>query len=323
VVAITTVTEEDAGLGVPEGEGLYNSTSNSVPPPASTRPVIQSRARATSTSYVNPSSTPAEIAPTIAVATSPVRLPAPLIIPRPQAIVLPQPDFSFTPASPDVSPSPVSLPSRPSFLERAYNTTEFSIRQLVSLVRPQGSESPRAYNRYRRGSDEDADSEKGLTGDEGEVESDQTTASSSEGVQVDKGRYWGLWASGGRSDAADGYFSLPATPPDYDLHDSAGKEIDLLAANDKFASLPTPALSAHSLSRSRSGRRSNSPVGTRLRARITDGWLRGVLSGWVGGGTSGKSGAVLRELGWTLGVLILGFVTSLGIALWLLKSLPM
>lgn len=262
--------EDTLGLGL-STDSAYSTISNSVPPPIS-------RARATSTSLVVASSL-TESTPTIPVATSLTRPMSPLAHTRPPKLNLPNPGISFTPPSP-----PEILPSQPpqSILKRAYDG-------LISLTQPHHTVPG------RRGSDDETDSEKGLM----DEDSDPTTATSSEDLNR-KGGYWGIWAS--EETPADGYFSLPPSPP--------------TRAADSFElqSLPTPALSAHSLSR-----RAASPIRTRIR----DGWLRGVASKWVGGGGRGKTGMVMRELGWTLGMLILGFITSLGMALWLLKSLPM
>lgn len=278
-----------------------------------------SRARATSTSLVNPSAALEAAAPTIPVPTLP-RRPAS----RPTGLVLPQPGISFTPPSSDDEHDTTTNSSRPSILERAYNTTESSLARITSLFRSSTSDrSPlHTHALQRRGSDED--SEKGLNGDDdsllsGEGDLTETTASRSSTdtdrlPRPSRGRYWGIWASEDKASTSDqdpdGYFSSPPTPPDNDLDTRRGSQEfaeALLLANGKIASLPTPAISAHSLSRGRSPE------------RMKLGVIAGIVAGWG----RGKTGAVLRELGWTVGILILGFFGSLGVALWLLKTLPM
>jgi hypothetical protein len=46
------------------------------------------------------------------------------------------------------------------------------------------------------------------------------------------------------------------------------------------------------------------------------------LFSWVGRG-SGKTGEVIRELGWTVGLLVSLFFLTLGLVFWMIKSMPM
>jgi hypothetical protein len=83
-------------------------------------------------------------------------------------------------------------------------------------------------------------------------------------------------------------------------------------------SLPTPAISGQSLSRG---------VAKRLKLRNnadgdSRGWLKTVLGLLMGAGR-GKTGKVLRELGWTLVLLVVMFFVTGWLALWMIQGLPM
>jgi len=120
-----------------------------------------------------------------------------------------------------------------------------------------------------------------------------------------RGKFWGM-----SDEDEDGYFSLPPTPPEE--KDSIGLD---LSSFGQGASLPTPALSTRSLSKPRTTRR---PPQTR-QDNSSRGWLRHLLS--YGSGT--KTGQVIRELGWTVGLLAALFFITGGVALYMIKGMPM
>ena len=198
-----------------------------------------------------------------------------------------------------------SLPADASILARAYDIGETTLSRLANWVRP-GRANGLDYN--RRSSE---DSERGLSEEDGEpagsIDSVGTTRASMESYRAGqgKGRYWGM----SDEDEDAGYFSLPPTPPE------AGPTTGYPPFSNAGASLPTPALSTRSLSRKRSGRRRH------LHARQDGGghgWLRHLFS--FGSGT--KTGEVIRELGWTVGILAISFLVTLGVVFWLIKGMP-
>ena len=164
-----------------------------------------------------------------------------------------------------------------------------------------------AYHLQRRASE---DSEKGLDLLEEESSSVGTTRGSTDVDEAPRrGKYYGAWTgTGGKDD--DGYFSLPPTPPEGEVgaeeKQLAFSEALARAGRGGFASLPTPALSAHSLSHAQATRQ----LGwwTNLIARLQ----------W-----DAKTGAVVRELGWTVGILVVGFCVTLGMVVAFLGGLPM
>jgi hypothetical protein len=207
-----------------------------------------------------------------------------------------------------------------------YDASEASLLKLTRWVRPK----TRANRENRR--DSDVDSEKGLEEDEPSTgESRESTIRTSvDSSRRDGSKYWWNGSTGHGSDedeAEHGYFSLPPTPPE----DKANPMLEFESAltSEKRApiqSLPTPALSTRSLSRvdSKSRRKWAGPVTT---ANTQDGWLALLYRSWgrlvASGGNTGKTGEVMKELGWTVGFLVaLFFVTGLSV-LWSVKGLPM
>jgi hypothetical protein len=210
---------------------------------------------------------------------------------------------------------PPAIAPPPSFLSKAKQLGETSITRLAQWVKP--GKKKRGTN--RRTSEDD--SEKGMSEEDGgdpaeSLESVGTTRTSVDSFRAGQGRrFWGF--SDGDGDGEDdedgGYFSLPPTPPEE--KDSIPLEF---AAFAQGSSLPTPALSTRSLSKPRTSRR-------RQAARVEDqanagsGWLRHLLR--FGSGT--KTGQVIRDLGWTVGMLAALFFVTGGIALWMIKGMPM
>lgn len=297
-----------------------------------------SRARSTSTSIAVPASVPVP-GPTIAVAP-PSRVPATTSRNVTANVAATAhaggsshraqpptwPGLLITPSTPPEDDSdPSALPASASLrgqggatsvLTSMYNAGESSVRRLAGMVLRQSTHAP-AYRMHRRGSDED--SEKGLDTDDGSLD---TAARSS--VDTDaggekmhahargNGKYYGAWTGQG-----DGYFSLPPTPPeDDDERDPLALENfgDALERSGRRTgpTLPTPALSAHSLRRR----------STSAERAARQGWL-GSLLGRLQWDADGKTGQVIRDLGWTVGGLVLAFFASLGMVLWLLQGLPM
>jgi hypothetical protein len=236
-----------------------------------------------------------------------------------------------TPASPEEEPSssvsPMTRSRGVSLLDQAYQVGESSLLRLVSWAKPKHVSS---YQRRRS----DSDSEKGLSEEELDgADTTETATTSTSRTSVDslgvgvgavgaggaKGaKYWGLG-----EDEDDGYFSLPPTPPDERNSDIIEPNAFFNVASG-YASLPTPALSAHSLSKhnrrhnNRAARDQSRDLNTSSAASSL-GWLKHLLS--VGSGT--KTGDVVRELGWTVGILVMSFVVTAGMALWMLQGLPM
>lgn len=282
---------------------------------ASPKPVkVESRGRSTSTSVVVPQTLDTASPPIIPVQTMPV---APVPPPRTSSAWQPTdpPAGAWAHADPEASSRAVR------FLTSAYTAGESSVRRLASLVSPSRGD----FTPHVPGS---SDSEKGVTdADTASVHSAQTRSSEDSTRSSSRSSFWGLWKSQetDSTDGADGYFSLPPTPPPEDEEKPAPSLTEFEAAlasahgtrsQERYPSLPTPALSSRSLSR-RDGRagggRSASPASGR------GGWLKAVFMKWG----SGKTGEVIRELGWTVGGLVALFFITLGIAFWMIKSLPM
>jgi hypothetical protein len=205
-------------------------------------------------------------------------------------------------------------------LTSAYDLGEASFKRLARWVRPS-----QAHHLRRRGSDDD--SEKGLDADEDiSADSGGSVARTSEDSLRRNGRYWGVWDK--NEPEEDGYFSLPPTPPEEKAQASlADFEAALADANISGASLPTPALSTRSLSRTGSKSRRGADLRDREGAE-RDGWLTTVYGLWThlgsgrrGGG--GKTAEVLRDLGWTVALLVGLFVVTAATALWMIQALPM
>ena len=223
--------------------------------------------------------------PTISSTESPTSAPAP-----DHQAVLPTPHHSWADlhVSPPIPEEGLSAPPT-SLLSSIYNLGESSVLRLTTWARPRRH----GHAAVRRGSD---DSEKGLDVGPGQGRSD-----------------W--WGKAGR-DTDSGYFSLPPTPPEEKPETMA---YDFATALKGVPSLPTPALSSRSLSKPRSR---DSHRHQHKGAR--EGWLRTVYNVWAGcGGSSGKTGEVMRELGWTVGLLVGMFFVTGAMALWTISGLPM
>ncbi|WWD20423.1 hypothetical protein CI109_104899 [Kwoniella shandongensis] len=279
---------------------------------------VESRARSTSTSVVIPQDSQLTENSTYTFPPRPIPQSAPLRSTpsfQQSSIEIRQEPWNgmvVTPASPDLLAEPDLKPS--SMLTSAYNVGESSILRLVNWARPRRHQQ---YVSLRRGSDED--SEKGLNGSDEDETSD--TRDSEESLRKG-GKYWGIWGSAGDpEEEANNYFSLPSTPPE----DRGYTEYELALDSDGSfpTSLPTPALSTKSLSRGNSKRDKIRRALRRSAARedSQNGWLSTVVNLWSGSG-SGKTGEVLRELGWTVGALVITFFVSAALVLWLIQGMP-
>ena len=262
---------------------------------------VESRGRSTSTSIVHP---PSSLLPSATVAV-PKRSPSPFR----GTISMPTPQWTglqVTPASPEeveASWKPEPIIPKPSFLAKAKEIGETSLNRFTRWVKP----SKRRRVERRRISEDD--SEKGMSEDGGDpaesLESVGTTRASLDSLRAGRGKLWGF----SDEDEDPGYFSLPPTPPE------EKDSIPLDFALGQATSLPTPALSTRSLSKPRTGRRE---LHTR-QENSSRGWLRHLLS--YGSGT--KTGQVIRELGWTVGLLAALFLVTGGLVLYLIKGMPM
>lgn len=249
-----------------------------------------------------------------------------------------------TPASPDdlpphpavFDPDPIVTPrsqrARRSergtgLLSTAYDIGESSVLRLSRWIRPSKTRHPLR----RRGSDED--SEKGLTESEEDtsVQSpSNATSRTSEDSLRRNGKYWGIWGTsededvrnGAATSDGEGYFSMPSTPPE---EKPAASLAEFEAALNRPATLPTPALSTRSLSKPNKSRRS--PQMGDAPGEEREGWLATVCSLWANVGTSrrsgGKTAEVIRELGWTVAMLVGLFVVTAATVLWMIQALPM
>jgi hypothetical protein len=291
---------EDDELQLPPSE---LETTSASPSTKGKEKAVESRARSTSTSFVHP---PSALLPSATVAVN-KRSPSPfrgtISIPPPQWAGL-----QVTPASPEEmeeSWRPEPIVPKPSFLTKAKELGETSLNRFTQWVKP--SKSKRRRVERRRISEDD--SEKGMSEDGGDpaesLESVGTTRTSMDSFRAGRGKFWGF------SDEEEdpGYFSLPPTPPE------EKDSIPLELSGFGQTSLPTPALSTRSLSKPRTGRRE---LHTR-QENSSRGWLRHLLS--YGSGT--KTGQVIRELGWTVGLLAALFLVTGGVALYLIKGMPM
>lgn len=200
-------------------------------------------------------------------------------------IAVPLSKKTSRPAGLIIVPPPEPIP-QPGLLTNIYNMGESSLTRITGMVPVQ--------HLPRRGSE---DSEKGLDLLEEESSSTGTRGSTEE---KPRGKFHGAWTG-----EDDGYFSLPPTPTEGELDEKQLAFGEALARAGKgFASLPTPALSRHSLS---------------APAR-TWGWWSNLITRlqW-----DAKTGAVVRELGWTVAVLVIGFCVTLGMVVGFLGGLPM
>lgn len=297
----------------PLPESTVSASVRASPKPAAVK--IESRGRSTSTSVVVPQTLDTASPPIIPVRTMPV---------APASATSAQQSSAWQPTGPPAEweqrdPEPSSRAVR--FLTSAYTAGELSVQRLASLVSPHRADTISQVP----GS---SDSEKGMgDGDAASIHSVHTRSSEDSARSSSRSSFWGLWKSQetDSTDGTDGYFSLPPTPPPEDEEKPAPSlsqfEAALTSAHgnraqERYPSLPTPALSTRSLSR-RDGRtgggRSVSPASGR------GGWLKAVFMKWG----SGKTGEVIRELGWTVGGLVALFFVTLGVALWMVRSLPM
>ncbi|WVQ77565.1 hypothetical protein IAR50_007253 [Cryptococcus sp. DSM 104548] len=292
--------EEDGGL-----RGQYLSQDKA-------QKEVTSRARSTSTSVVVPQTQ--DLTENSVIAGKPIR-PS---LPPSSVTQQPPPPPAWSPA-----PYPVAGPSRygdeyqespPGYLASAYKYTSSSVSHLVNYVRP-STFSHHSYHQHE--SSEADDSEKGLIGSEDETLESETRMSEE---SVRRGKYW-VW--NGSEDNGGSYFDSPTTPPE----NSEFRTFSAALPDSDY--LPTPALSARSLARGDSKR--NKLRKALRRARQSSGSSDGGENGWwstvlakLGGGGdgTGQMGEVLKELGWTVGALVGIFLVSLGLAFWMLKSLP-
>lgn len=255
-----------------------------------------SRARSTSTSYVVPSSSgDGDAGKGAPVSAPPGRFNLSIPVPQVDAARWSHP-YSAPPVTAEQSQANTLLTS-------AYNSAESAFLRLTSLVRPSRPEPS------RRNSDE---SDKGVDSAEERVDGEGSLDSLVSRGSVDstrRGKNWMFWSSSSSSEG-DGYFSLPATPTE---------EVD--QAFGGMASLPTPALSTASLSKGDSRSKRFRKAGV-AQENAKAGWLPYVL-GSMAGFTRGQTGEVLRELGWTVGILSIAFVVTLGLVVWMVKSMPM
>ena len=299
-------TEETQGQTQVESRARSTSTSISIPP---------INAIAGPSSYQLPSIRYTADTPTTASQPTPPTTWAPIFV---------------TPASPDEGETIPHQPypfnsgrSRQSkrsagILHTAYDLGESGISRLARWIRP-------STIHRRRGSDED--SEKAL--DESEdisADSGGSVARTSEDSIRRNGKYWGKWGNGEGENEEEGYFSLPPTPPEEKPETSLAQfETALRESRPGVgASLPTPALSTRSLSRSSSKRRARATTG-----EDRDGWLATVVNLWsnLGGSNSPRTGKktaeVLRELGWTVALLVGLFVVTAAMVAFLIQGMPM
>ncbi|WVR07960.1 hypothetical protein IAU60_005003 [Kwoniella sp. DSM 27419] len=288
---------------------------------------VESRARSTSTSVVVPQA---------------------MGLTENSTYTLPSSSSSAGPSRHAYSPPPAGIPSHPtkdpitpshempyvdlvkpdaptSLLTSAYNVGESSVRRFVDWVKPRRHRYDKMA--YRRGSEDN--SEKGLNGSEEELSDSRGSDESQRGP----GRYWGL-SDAGSAETSSGYFSLPPSPPEEsDKYPEFGAALYAKTGSQGGSgpgrmSLPTPALSTRSLSRGGSGRARGRnklrKVFRRSRAGEEEdgrGWLSAILDIWAGY-KGGKTAEVLKELGWTVGILVATFFVTAGIVLWLIQGMP-
>ena len=310
----TTAAAGSAAASVRESASRARSTSTSIVVPDDT---LLNRTAGPSTYAALASAPPYRAGP--AQPTPPASWGPIIITPASPAEDEPQ---SSRPGEVPYAPHPRATARSSGLLTSAYDLGEASFQRLARWVRP----APTHHLR-RRGSDED--SEKGLDADE-DISADSTgsAARTSEDSLRRNGRYWGVWDK--NEPEEDGYFSLPPTPPEEKAQASlADFEGALADAGINGGSLPTPALSTRSLSRMGSKKRSRRAADARDREGAErDGWLttvyglwRSLGSGRRGGG--GKTAEVLRDLGWTVALLVGLFVVTAATALWMIQALPM
>ncbi|WWC92690.1 uncharacterized protein L201_007649 [Kwoniella dendrophila CBS 6074] len=218
-------------------------------------------------------------------------------------------------------PSTSTTESSSSFIQSAYEVGE----SLLGWVKPKKQKYDGMS--HRRGSDDE--SEKGLIGSDEDNEGAIGRASI-ESLQR-PGKYWGIWNGASTNDenteTAGNYFTLPPTPP-LEEDENRSRFEAALNPNNRTAyipSLPTPALSAKSLSRDNSKRNKLRKVFRQTEHNnVNDhshGWLTTLLN-TSAGHRGGKTAEVLKELGWTVGILVGTFFVTAGLVLWLIQSMP-
>ena len=186
------------------------------------------------------------------------------------------------------------------FLRSMYSIGESSVLRLALWVRRRNHDNP-----SRWGSE---DSEKGL--DESEASSlGCSVARASYDSTRWEGKYWGSPGSGEVSEDDAASFSVSPTPH-YEKPGIATPDFAAALRSD-MTSLPTPALLAHSLAK-RGSKRGYVDSETR------DGWMKAVYGVWTGRG-SGKASEAIRDLGWTVGLLVGMFVATAALALWMIQ----
>lgn len=305
------VPEEDDGVEPDHGHGATTPNPTGLQASSKGSKIVETRARSTSTSIVLPQTLAAEPeSPTFAEEPTIVTLP-PL-----SSTALPTPPWSgmyVTPPSPpstagpreyEYEPDPPAQDDATGLLSSAYDMGEVVFSRVISWVRPKRQRRSR-----RRSHASDDDSEKGLNASEDEEEFDEKDEGEN---RARSSRMWSL-LPGSHTPDSGSYFALPPTPPDDHPYDQLGYP----------ASLPTPAISSQSLSHGGSTRRQRrASRAAALKEAQADGWWVKVYR-TVSVSGSGKTAQVLRELGWTVGLLALLFVVSFLLVLYAVMSMPM
>ncbi len=302
------VPEEDDLSEIDHGHGATTPISSGLQAAPKSSKVVETRARSTSTSIVVPQT----------LATDPESTTfaeEPTIVPLPpqSSTALPTPPWSgmyVTPPSPPSTAAPREYaPDAPtqdtatSLLSSAYDMGETVFSRVISWVRPKRQRRSR-----RRSHASDDDSEKGLNGSEDEEEFDEKDEGDS---HTRSSRVWSL-LPGSRTPDSPSYFALPPTPPDDRQFDQLGYP----------GSLPTPAISSQSLSHGGpSKRQRRASRAAALKEAQADGWWM-KLYRVVSESGNGKTAQVLRELGWTVALLVALFVVSFLLVVYAVMSMP-
>lgn len=277
------------------------SSSNEPFNPSASTKVYETRARSTSTSIVVPQTLQPDLetSPTISVKSP---LPPPCSLPTPpwsgMYVTPPSPPTPTTAITQAYEPEAIHPPSGIFTLPSAYGFGEAVVSRVMAWT-GRGAARRDEYQRKRRPSDQD--SEKGLDGSEEDEKFDDD--------DEPRGKYWGLFDSEQRRQSVS-YFTLPPTPPD-DCPDAPYP-----------LSLPTPTLSAQSLSHPTKRQRRASRAAALQAATPADGWWAKVYRSVSGSSGNGKTAEVLRELGWTVALLAGLFVVSFMLVLYAITSMP-
>ncbi|CAK9783237.1 hypothetical protein CC85DRAFT_299022 [Cutaneotrichosporon oleaginosum] len=301
------VPEEDAGSEPDHGHGATTPITAGLQATSKNSKVVETRARSTSTSIVVPQTLTTE-----PESTTFAEDPTIVTLPSQSSSALPTPPWSgmyVTPPSPpstagprEYEPDPIGEDVATGLLSSAYDMGETVFTRVISWVRPKRRRS------RRRSHASDDDSEKGFNGSEDEEEFDEKDEGEN---RPRSSRVWNL-LPGSRTPDSPSYFTLPPTPPDDRQYDNLGFP----------ASLPTPAISSQSLSHGGSVRRQRrASRAAALKEAQADGWWVKVYR-TVSVSGSGKTAQVLRELGWTVGLLALLFVVSFLLVLYAVMSMP-